>query len=562
MMIDTLLLRTALGHPGPAAATVGLQVLTSATYLPQAYVLAQGLFAVVDGDEALVATAALWIAGIVVARWLLSWGQARAAARLGEDVRLGVRDEALSGVLVPEALHDPGRRDGALRTALVDGVDGVDAYVTRYLPALAQALLLIPLVTVLLVLVHPLTGLAAGLAAAAALLAPLLWKRLMRRRSDHHWDTYEGLGSDLLEALRGMATLRLLGRVGSARARLARRSEDLHRATVRVMRTSLLDTALIDLAVQGGTVAATGIALVASVHGSGVPPAELYLALMLVSEVFRPIRDLAGAWHAGYLGTSAVPALRRLGVGSDHGTTIDGTTIDGTTIDGTTADDRETSPGAALVLDDVSFAYRDGPAVLDGVRATFEPGAVTAVVGPSGAGKTTLLDVVLTHLSPTGGRVLLDGRPVRTSDIAVVSQRPVLFEGTVRENLRVSRPDAGEADLWSACAAAGIEEEVRRLPAGLDTVIATAGASLSGGQRQRIALARAVLSDRPVLLADEPTSALDPAAARTVTATLGRLSADRIVVVVAHREESLDGVERILELADGRLAPLLDRSQV
>ncbi|MGY0385619.1 ABC transporter ATP-binding protein/permease [Nocardioides sp. WG-D5] len=552
MMVDTLLLHTALRHPGPAATTVGLQVLVTATYLPQAYALAQGLFAVVDGDEDRAVAAALWIAGIVAARWLLSWVQARAAARLGEDVRLGVRDEALRGVLVPEALHDPGRRDGGLRTALVDGVDGVDAYVTRYLPALAQALVLIPVVTVLLVLVHPLTGLAAGLAAAAALLAPLLWKRLMRRRSDDHWDTYEGLGSDLLEALRGMSTLRLLGQVGTTRARMARRSHDLHRATVRVMRTSLLDTALIDLAVQGGTLAAAGLALVASVNGSGVPPAELYLALMLVSEVFRPIRDLAGAWHAGYLGTSAVPALRRLGVGRDHGT--------GTS--GPAEDDRQPSPGAALVLDDVSFAYPDGPAILDGVRAAFGPGAVTAVVGPSGAGKTTLLDLVLTHLSPTGGRVLLGDRPVRTSDVAVVSQRPVLFEGTVRENLRVSRPDASDPDLWEACAAAGIEGEVRRLPAGLDTPIASAGASLSGGQRQRIALARAVLSDRPILLADEPTSALDPAAARTVTATLARLSADRIVVVVAHREESLDGVERVLELADGHLTPLLDGSHV
>jgi ABC-type transport system involved in cytochrome bd biosynthesis fused ATPase/permease subunit len=552
MMVDKLLLRTALGHPAPAAATVGLQVLVTATYLPQAYALAQGLFAVVDHDDDRAVAAALWIAGIVATRWLLSWVQANAAARLGEDVRLGVRDEALRGVLVPEALHDPGRRDGGLRTALVDGVDGVDAYVTRYLPALAQALVLIPLVTVLLVLVHPLAGLAAGLAAVGALTAPLLWKRLMRRRSDDHWDTYEGLGSDLLEALRGMATLRLLGRVAETRARMARRSEALHRATVRVMRTSLLDTALIDLAVQGGTVAAAGLALVASVSGTGVPPAELYLALMLVSEVFRPIRDLSGAWHAGYLGTSAVPALRRLGVGGHNDTPASGPA----------EADRSVSPSAALVLDDVSFTYPDGPAILDGVRERFEPGTVTAVVGPSGAGKTTLLDLVLTHLSPTGGRVLLNSRPVRTSDVAVVSQRPVLFEGTVRENLRVARPDASETDLWEACTAAGIEQEVRSLPTGLDTPIASAGASLSGGQRQRIALARAVLSDRPVLLADEPTSALDPASARTVTATLARLSADRIVIVVAHREESLDGVERILELTHGRLTPLLDGSHV
>ncbi|PZR53738.1 hypothetical protein DNL40_06335 [Xylanimonas oleitrophica] len=552
-MVDPLLLRASTQNRRAALLTAALQTTATASHLPQAWALAHGLAAGVAGDTDGAVRAAVAVAGITTARWLLTWAQARAAARLGEAVRTRVRDQALRGALVPAALHDPGRRDGALRAALVDGVDGVDAYVTRYLPAVAQAVLLVPTVTVLLTLVHPLAGLLAGTAAFTALLAPLLWKRLVRRHSDAHWDTYENLGSDLLESLQGMTSLRLLGRVERTRRRIAVRTEALHRATVRAMRTSLLDTALVDLAVQGGTVAAVGVALVSGAGGTGGPPAELYLTLMLVSETFRPVRELSRAWHAGYLGVSAVPALRALGVGRepDRGA---GT---GTGSPG----DHSAPRSAPLELQDLRFAYPGTRApVLDGVTATFGPGAVTAVVGPSGAGKSTLLDLVLGHLTPTSGRLHRGGRPVKPSDVAVVSQRPVLFEGTVRENLLVARPDATDHDLWAACVAAGIDEEVRRLPAGLDSRVAAAGASLSGGQRQRLALARAVLSDRPVLLADEPTSALDAAAAATVTTTLARVATDRVVVVVAHREESLDGVGTVLELVDGRLAPVLDRS--
>lgn len=533
MMLDRTLLGVARRHRRAWLLTAGLQVAGGASYLPQAWLLAHALAAVVSGDRAGAVTAALGVAALVVARWLLTVVQARAAARLGVAVRVGLRDRALAGALVPAALHDPARRDGALRATLVEGVDGVDAYVTRYLPALAQVLVLSPVVVLLLALVHPLAGLLAGLAVLVAVLGPLGWKRLMARRSLDHWDSYEGLGSDLLEALRGMTTLRVLGAVAAMRQRIAARTAALHRATVRVMRVSLLDTALIDLAVQGGSLAAVVVAVL-----DGGTPTSTYLVLLLAGEAFRPVRELSRAWHAGYLGTSATAGLRALGAHAGQPT--------------------PEAPGAggrpaALVLEDVAFAYPGGIPVLDGVDARFERGTVTALVGPSGAGKSTLLDLVLGHLAPDRGRVHCDGRPVRGADVAVVTQRPLLFEGSVRDNIAAGRPGATDDEVRRACADAGILAEVEAMPDGLHTAVAAGGANVSGGQRQRLALARAIVADRPVVLADEPTSALDAASAATVTATLARLARERIVLVVAHREESLAGVDRVLELRDGRL---------
>lgn len=547
MVLDRVLVTTAARHRGPSTRAVGLQLLVSVTYVPQAVALAVGLAAMVERDAPRLGAALAAVGSLVVLRAWLTWLQARAARSLGAAVRVQLRDEALRGALVPAALHDPERRDGALRATLVDGVDGVDAYVTRYLPAVVQVLVLVPLVALALAVVHPLAGLLAGTAAAAAVLVPSGWRRAIRRRSGEHWDTYEALGSDLLEGLRGMTTLRLLGTVPQARARLAERSDDLHRATVRTMRVSLVDTALIDVAVQGGALAAVALA-VRDATGGGGAALTSYLVLLLSGEAFRPIRDLSRAWHAGYLGTSAIGSLVALGVGREstpHEPVGAEAATDGV-VDDTTA--------IAVVVDDVSFTYAGAPRpVVDGVTATFEVGEVTAVVGPSGAGKSTLLDLVLGHLAPDRGRVHRGGRPVRPEDVAVVTQRPVLFEGTVRENLRVGHPDADDALLLRACARAGILDEVLAMPGGLDARVATAGATVSGGQRQRLALARAIVADRPVVLADEPTSALDAENARAVTRALAELARDRVVVVVAHRDESLQGVSRVLELADGRL---------
>ncbi|GAA2081920.1 ABC transporter ATP-binding protein [Aeromicrobium halocynthiae] len=550
MMLAPLLARTAAREPAPLTGTVGLQLLICTTYLPQTGALAIGLAAMVEGDHGRVLIALMAVLGVVGLRCWLTWLQARCARRLGTAVRLRLRDEALAGALVPAALHDPARRDGALRATLVDGVDGTDAYVTRYLPAATQVVVMVPLVASLLALVHPLAGLVAGTAAVAAVVVPMGWRRALTRRSSVHWDSYEAVSGDLLESLRGMTTLRLLGRVPGARRRLAERSDALHRSTVRVMRVSLVDTALIDLAVQAGALAAVALAVADASAGTG-PALAAYLVLLLSSEVFRPIRDLSRAWHAGYLGTSAVGALSALGVGgSGPGEPGVGRTAPA----GPSPRADATGQDAPLVVDGVRFGYPGAARpVLEGASTVFPPGAVTAVVGGSGVGKSTLLDLILGHLSPDEGRVHRGDVALHPDDVAVVTQRPLLFEGTVRENLRVGRPTATDAELLEACTAAGVVSEVMSMPGGLDARVAAAGDTVSGGQRQRLAVARAIVADRPVLLADEPTSALDPVAARTVTRALADLARDRVVIVVAHREESLEGVGRVVELREGRL---------
>lgn len=543
MMIVRALWREAARFPAACARSTITLLLISITHIAQAVAVAWAMSAMFSGSPGETAAALASILGIATLRLALSLAQSSAASRLGGMVRARIRARALRAALSSRRIHDPATRDGAIRATVSDGIDGTDTYVAQYIPAVTQVAIMCPLVITAVVFIHPRAGVALAFAVVVALVGPMAWKRMMARRGLEHWDSYEALSADLLAALRGMATLRTIGDVPGTRQQLHARSAALRAATERVMRASLAETGVIDFAIQAGTVAAAATAIVRA--ATGEPPAlETYLVLLLAAEAFRPIRDLSRHWHAGYLGLTALPGLTDIGAftpegeESRHGASFPGS---------------RTTRVERLVVSDVWFRYPDSDrAVLRGLDLHAQPGALTAIVGASGAGKSTLFDVLLGFLPPTAGRVTLNGRPLRGDDVAVVSQRPVLFAGTIRENLSPGTSTT-DAALERACAAAGILDEIQRLPEGLNTRVAEAGTSLSGGQRQRLALARALVTSRPVLLVDEPTSALDDARAHDVMATLHQVARERIVIMISHRLETLADVAHPLHLEDGRL---------
>jgi ATP-binding cassette, subfamily B, bacterial MsbA len=211
-------------------------------------------------------------------------------------------------------------------------------------------------------------------------------------------------------------------------------------------------------------------------------------------------------------------------------------------------------------FESVRFSYRGGGPVLDDIGLELFHGSVTALVGPSGAGKSTLASLLPRFMDPTGGRITLDGTDLRDltlaslrSRIGLVTQDVVLFDETVRRNVAYGRPEATEADVRAALAAANALTFVDALPKGLDARIGESGASLSGGQRQRLAIARALLKDAPILILDEATSALDSESERAVQQALERLMAGRTVLVVAHRLSTVRRADQIVVLDAGRI---------
>ncbi|KIC16875.1 MULTISPECIES: ABC transporter transmembrane domain-containing protein [unclassified Leisingera] len=236
------------------------------------------------------------------------------------------------------------------------------------------------------------------------------------------------------------------------------------------------------------------------------------------------------------------------------------------------AEDTVLDPVAAQVLpapvkgeiafDNVSFRYPSRPDVsaLDEVSLTVNPGETVAFVGPSGAGKTTIIQMLQRFYDPNQGAVKLDGvaltqlqRDEFRRHIALVPQDPVIFAASARENIRFGRPEATDAEVEAAAAAAAAHDFISKLPEGYDSFVGERGVMLSGGQKQRIAIARAILRDAPVLLLDEATSALDAESERLVQAAVDELSQGRTTLIVAHRLATVKKADRIVVMEQGRI---------
>jgi subfamily B ATP-binding cassette protein MsbA len=213
-----------------------------------------------------------------------------------------------------------------------------------------------------------------------------------------------------------------------------------------------------------------------------------------------------------------------------------------------------------IEFEHVMFRYDDRDLVLDEFVLRIPPATTVAVVGPSGAGKSTLVKLLARFYDPTGGSVRIDGTDIRDvtlaslrRQIAIVPQEPILFSGTIAENLRYGRPDATDEQVRQAAEAAFAHAFIEQLPSGYETEIGERGVRLSGGQRQRLAIARAFLKDAPIIILDEPTSALDAESEELIKQALRRLLEGRTALIIAHRLSTIEHADQVVVLDEGRI---------
>ena len=299
------------------------------------------------------------------------------------------------------------------------------------------------------------------------------------------------------------------------------------------------------------TIVGTGIVLVVGgihVMRQQMTIGDLTVVIAYLGAVYGPLSTIAhttGQLQGALAGARRIRAmLAQVPESVDRADAIDASTITG-----------------HVRFDHVAFQYPDGTDVLRDITFEARPGEMVALVGLTGAGKTTLVSLIPRFYDASVGQVLVDGVDVRQYQlrslrerIAIVLQEPVLFAGTIADNLRYGRLDATREEIEVAARAAHAHDFISRLPKGYETQVAEAGGSLSGGERQRLSVARAILKNAPVLILDEPTSSLDAISEEIVFSALGRLRAGRTTIVIAHRLSTVRDADRILVLDGGRIA--------
>ena len=439
------------------------------------------------------------------------------------------------------------RRSGALTLSLVDGVEQLETYFGQYLPQLLVSFLTPLLIFAFVAFIDLPVAAVLFAFALAALLLPAAWhsRDVMNSRSRQR--SYADFAAEFLDSIQGLGTLKAFGQSTARADLLTAKARELFRRTMWVLGTNTLARGITDCMIAIG--AAAALALGASRVASGeMALASLLVILMMGVEIFRPMRDLRAVLHQGMVGLSAAQGI--YGILDAEPEVADGP-------ENGRADRLE----PAIAFENVTFGYPGarGPAHR-GLSFSVAPGERIGVVGQSGCGKTSIVRLLLRFFDPDSGRVTLGGIDLRDMsfaqirrNISVVNQDTFLFHGTIGENIRMGRPDAGREEVEEAARIANIRGFIDTLPDGYDTIIGEKGIKLSGGQRQRVAIARAVLRDTPILVLDEALSAVDADNEAVIQEALDRLMQGRTTLILAHRLSSVIDCDRILAMEEGRV---------
>lgn len=550
---DLRVLRKVAGYLRPyllhvLAALVAL-VIAAGTVLS----LGQGLRFLIDqgltsGNEHLLNTALLVLLGATVLLAAASYARFSLVSWIGERVVADLRRDVFNHLIRLSPAFFELNRTGEVLSRLTTDTTLLQVVIGSAVSVgLRNILLMIGGTVMLLVSSAQLTGLVVLF--VPLVVAPIIIiGRMVRRLSNQTQESVANVSAYANEALGAVQVMQAFTHEGVDRRAFADRVEDAFTMAVRRIRARAALTGSVILLVfsaVGVILWMGGSAVIAGTMSGGELSAFIFYAVVVagsvgaVSEVVGDLQRAAGATERLIELLATAPEIA--------------------------------APAAPVTLpeargdvrfDNVAFSYPTRPdaTALDGFSLDVQPGETVALVGPSGAGKTTVFQLLLRFYDPVAGTVAIDGVPLRDADpldvrarIGLVPQEPVIFSGSVLENIRYGRPDATPDDVQAAAEAAAAAEFIKALPDGMDTELGERGVRLSGGQRQRIAIARAILRDPALLLLDEATSSLDAESERLVQKALDGLMKGRTTIVIAHRLATVLKADRIVVLDGGRI---------
>ncbi len=523
----------------------GLAVLNSLMETAMPLLLARGIDVVGHSADGLV------IAGLVGAMlvagglaWTFNFFRQRGTARVVGDVVLKLRLDAFGAVLQRDLSFYDEQPSGKIISRVTSDTEAFATVVTLTLNLLSQIFLVVLVAAVLFVINAELALLALAIAPLIVLVA-LGFRRLARRWTQRAQRVGARLNTAVQEAMAGITVAKNFRQEAAMYAGFRDVNEQAYGVNVR---TGLLFSAVFPL-----LYVVAGLGTVAIVYFGGqqvvdghISAGTWYLFVQAIGVFWFPLTSIASFWSQFQQGLAAGERIFAL--------------IDAEPRVQQIADEPIPQVRGAITFDHVDFRYTDAEPVLEDFSLAIRPGETVAFVGHTGAGKSTLGKLVARFYEYQGGRLLIDGRDIRTLDLAmyrrqlgVVPQVPFLFSGTVADNIRYARPNVPDSAVAAVAAQIGGGDWLAALPAGLDTPVGEGGRGLSLGQRQLVALARVLLQDPAILILDEATASVDPLTEAQIQEGLDVVLRGRTAIVIAHRLSTIRHADRILVLRAGHI---------
>ena len=541
------LLKEAVAFKQPLFRSLALSFITGLLVVAQARVLARACHLVVIEKTPLspLVPLALFVMLLALARALFFYFSEKYAAASAAELKQTIRNRLYRRLL---AAGSTGRGcDSAAAVEMVTlGVDSLESYFTRFLPHVALAATLPP---VMLFFVIPTEWRASLVLLFSAPFIPLLMILVgkgTQSLNTRQWEKLSRMSGHLTDLVKGLPDLKICSAVRREADTVARVSEEYRHSTMAVLRVAFLSAFTLEFFSTVGT------AVVAVIIGFRLLSGNLQFVdglfiLLLTPEFYLPLRTLGLSYHARMQGIAAAERLIPL--------------LDDAVLPTVESDYVTLPPGRVSVdYEEVSFRYSSARGGITAVDFHLAPGEITALVGASGAGKSTLAGLLLSLSHPQAGRIKINGIDLKSIDpqlwqyrIALVPQVPFFFAGTVLENLSIGLSVCPDDSIHKALTSAAALEFVEKLPNGLNSAMGDSGAGFSGGELRRLALARVFLRAPDLIIFDEPTAGLDNVNEQLVCAAIRALAEERTVLLISHREDTVSWADRVVTISDGRI---------
>ena len=500
----------------------------------------QGLFDGSTGETQIVLTALIAAVAVVV-----RFACATTASRMGylssKAVKKTLREMIYKKLLRLGSSYKEQANTSEVVQVAVEGVDQLETYFGAYLPQFFYAMLAPLTLFGVLSFVNFPSAIVLLVCVPMIPVTIILIQRWAKKLLSKYWGQYTALGDTFLENLQGLTTTKIYQADAFKHKEMNEQSEHFRKITMKVLTMQLNSITIMDLIAYGG--AALGVILATTQFRAGyVDLAGCILIILLAADFFLPMRLLGSFFHIAMNGMAASDKIFRL------------------------LDLPEPAQKTQIVPEDCSiecknlrFSYEAHREILHGVDMTFSKGSFTAIVGESGCGKSTISAILMGRNKGYSGQVTVGGVPLceiseesLMENFTYISHNSYLFKGTVRENLLMARPNAGEDTLWQVLEQVNLADFLRS-EKGLDTVLNEKASNLSGGQCQRLALARALLHDSPVYIFDEATSNIDVESENDIMRQIHALANTKTVILISHRLANVVGADNIYVLDKGNI---------